>query len=107
MCLGGDGVLLHVNSIFGDRLPPVVPFFLGTLGFLTGFNIENFEEVLDKVIKVISPSSVYFIAKSLQGTAVLTLRARLHCKLFRKKVDERHDENDKQTPASLFKREGK
>lgn len=68
VCLGGDGALLHVNSIFGERLPPVVAFFCGTLGFLTAFHIDNYQEVLSRVI---------------EGNACLTLRARLHCRLKR------------------------
>jgi len=68
VCLGGDGALLHVNSIFGERVPPVVAFFYGTLGFLTAFHIDNYQEVLNKVIS---------------GEACLTLRSRLHCKLYR------------------------
>eukprot|EP01111_Echinosteliopsis_oligospora_P010429 TRINITY_DN3238_c0_g1_i2.p1 TRINITY_DN3238_c0_g1~~TRINITY_DN3238_c0_g1_i2.p1 ORF type:complete len:176 (-),score=18.41 TRINITY_DN3238_c0_g1_i2:39-566(-) len=35
ICLGGDGTLLHVNSLFKDRVPPVMAFYCGTLGFLT------------------------------------------------------------------------
>lgn len=66
--LGGDGSLLHVNSIFGDRMPPVVAFFCGTLGFLTAFHIDHYQEVLTRV---------------LAGDACLTLRSRLKCKLYR------------------------
>jgi NAD+ kinase len=68
VCLGGDGALLHVNSIFGERVPPVVAFFYGTLGFLTAFHIDQYQEVLNRVIS---------------GDACLTLRSRLHCKLYR------------------------
>lgn len=52
VCLGGDGALLHVNSIFGTRVPPVVAFFCGTLGFLTAFHIDEYQEVLNRVIAV-------------------------------------------------------
>lgn len=45
--------MLHVNSIFGARVPPVVAFFCGTLGFLTAFHIDDFQEVLTRVIEVI------------------------------------------------------
>jgi NAD+ kinase len=77
ICLGGDGTLLHVNSIFGERVPPVVAFFCGTLGFLTAFHIDNYQEVLSRVIA---------------GDACLTLRSRLHCKIFRK--NKSHGDED-------------
>jgi NADH kinase len=35
--VGGDGTLLHVSSLFPKRVPPVVPFSMGTLGFLMPF----------------------------------------------------------------------
>ena len=53
VCLGGDGALLHVNSIFGERVPPVVAFFCGTLGFLTAFHIDEYQDVLNNVIEVL------------------------------------------------------
>lgn len=35
---GGDGTLLHVSSIFQEGpCPPVLPFSLGSLGFLSSF----------------------------------------------------------------------
>jgi len=79
VCLGGDGSLLHVNSIFGERIPPVVAFFCGTLGFLTAFHIDHYQEVLSRVIA---------------GDACLTLRSRLHCKLFRKTKLRPEEEKD-------------
>ena len=35
VCLGGDGLLLHAASLFGNALPPIISFKLGSLGFLT------------------------------------------------------------------------
>ena len=35
---GGDGTLLHISSIFqNEKCPPVLPFSLGSLGFLSTF----------------------------------------------------------------------
>lgn len=35
---GGDGTILHVSSLFqGRECPPLLPFSLGSLGFLTTF----------------------------------------------------------------------
>jgi len=79
VCLGGDGALLHVNSIFGERVPPVVAFFCGTLGFLTAFHIDDYKEVLGRVI---------------EGDACLTLRSRLHCKLYRSNKIHKDEEEE-------------
>jgi len=79
VCIRGDGALLHVNSIFGERVPPVVAFFYGTLGFLTAFHIDHYQEVLTRVI---------------EGDACLTLRSRLHCKLFRNGKPHEGEETD-------------
>jgi NAD kinase len=35
---GGDGTMLHVSSLFQERpCPPILPFSLGSLGFMTTF----------------------------------------------------------------------
>ena len=35
---GGDGSLLHISSIFqNEPCPPILPFSLGSLGFLSSF----------------------------------------------------------------------
>lgn len=38
--IGGDGTLLHLNSLFQapSRVPPVIAFSSGTLGFLISFH---------------------------------------------------------------------
>jgi len=79
VCLGGDGSLLHVNSLFKGRVPPVLAFFCGTLGFLTPFHIENFRDEITQVVK---------------GESYLTLRARLLCKLFRQPRDKEDSHED-------------
>jgi len=71
VCLGGDGTLLHTNSIFKDQLPPVMSFFCGTLGFLTPFSVANYKEE---------------ITAMLRGEQCITLRSRLHCTV----VTEKH-----------------
>eukprot|EP00741_Cyanophora_paradoxa_P017902 tig00021036_g17291.t1 len=37
VCLGGDGLILHVSQLFKNAVPPVLSFALGSLGFLTMF----------------------------------------------------------------------
>lgn len=48
--LGGDGTVLFTSWLFQKIVPPVLPFALGSLGFLTNFDFANFSSVMDSVI---------------------------------------------------------
>lgn len=49
--LGGDGTILHVSSLFGhSRVPPVLSFSMGTLGFLLPYDITALPTALTDVI---------------------------------------------------------
>ncbi len=69
VCLGGDGTLLYASSLFQQSVPPVMAFHLGSLGFLTPFEVDNFREQITHV---------------LEGHAALTLRSRLRCIVMKK-----------------------
>merc|ERR1712088_537118 len=73
VCLGGDGTLLYASSLFQQSVPPIMAFHLGSLGFLTPFEFEDFETQVDHV---------------LGGNAALTLRSRLRCILMKKEEEE-------------------
>ena len=47
--LGGDGTVLLAAWLFQSKVPPIIPFHFGTLGFLTIFNWENFSNRLEKI----------------------------------------------------------
>ncbi|KAJ2654443.1 NADH kinase pos5 [Coemansia sp. RSA 1200] len=49
--LGGDGTFLHVASLFDEEVPPIVPFSMGTLGFLLPFDVADFPVRLQKIIE--------------------------------------------------------
>jgi len=66
ICLGGDGTLLHVSSLFQRSCPPVLSFNMGSLGFLCPFDFENYEKHVSYV---------------LSGDVPFTLRNRLSCRL--------------------------
>lgn len=68
VCLGGDGTLLWASNLFKTSVPPVISFSLGSLGFLSPFPIDRFEEALTKVFA---------------GGFHLTLRSRLVCTIVR------------------------
>ncbi|KAK3686871.1 NAD(+) kinase [Vermiconidia calcicola] len=44
--LGGDGTVLFTSWLFQRVVPPVLAFSLGSLGFLTNFDFENYKERL-------------------------------------------------------------
>jgi len=67
--LGGDGTLLYAASIFQLMAPPVLPFALGSLGFLTPFDFKDYK---------------IHIEKCLAGNGSVTLRSRLECEIFRR-----------------------
>ncbi|EPQ57561.1 ATP-NAD kinase [Gloeophyllum trabeum ATCC 11539] len=48
--LGGDGTVLFTSWLFQRIVPPVLPFALGSLGFLTNFDFAEHQSVMDSVI---------------------------------------------------------
>lgn len=68
VCLGGDGLILHVSTLFRQAVPPVISFNLGSLGFLTPFQYEDFKAEIREVLK---------------GNCNLSLRMRLTCGIVR------------------------
>ncbi|XP_062962258.1 NAD kinase isoform X1 [Cynocephalus volans] len=73
ICLGGDGTLLYASSLFQGSVPPVMAFHLGSLGFLTPFNFENFQ---DQVTQVIEGNAAVVLRSRLKVRVVKELRGR-------------------------------
>lgn len=48
--LGGDGTLLHAQTIFQSRIPPVIGFSCGSLGFLLPFEPQDYKLVIDRAL---------------------------------------------------------
>ncbi|EME49385.1 hypothetical protein DOTSEDRAFT_68237 [Dothistroma septosporum NZE10] len=48
--LGGDGTVLFTSWLFQRIVPPVLSFSLGSLGFLTNFNFEQYKDQLNRVM---------------------------------------------------------
>ncbi|EIW82885.1 ATP-NAD kinase [Coniophora puteana RWD-64-598 SS2] len=48
--LGGDGTVLFTSWLFQRIVPPVLPFALGSLGFLTNFDFADYTAVVDSAI---------------------------------------------------------
>merc|ERR1719502_1354668 len=50
VCLGGDGTLLWASGLFPEAMPPVISFSMGSLGFLTPFNVDEHQLRLDHLL---------------------------------------------------------
>ncbi|KAJ5068388.1 nad kinase [Anaeramoeba ignava] len=71
ICLGGDGTMLHISSLFYNQpSPPILAFHLGTLGFLAIFDFQEYKTTINSIMK---------------GEFYITLRTRLTCQVFSKK----------------------
>ncbi|RYP77104.1 hypothetical protein DL771_001394 [Monosporascus sp. 5C6A] len=46
--LGGDGTVLYASWLFQRIVPPVLSFALGSLGFLTKFDFNDYQDILEK-----------------------------------------------------------
>lgn len=73
MQLGGDGTILFTSTLFQSHIPPIIPFHLGSLGFLAPFLFTSYREDLDNLFE-----------GRLQNAAN---RMRLSCTVYRYKRD--------------------
>ena len=84
--LGGDGTVLRISSLFPWKVPPVVSFNLGTLGFLPAFSFSQFTSVLDKLLPIFKEMKRYQQLDSLNQRNIapfsLLNRMRLSCALI-------------------------
>eukprot|EP01091_Cochliopodium_minus_P012921 TRINITY_DN4032_c0_g1_i1.p1 TRINITY_DN4032_c0_g1~~TRINITY_DN4032_c0_g1_i1.p1 ORF type:complete len:428 (+),score=87.31 TRINITY_DN4032_c0_g1_i1:3-1286(+) len=71
--LGGDGTILHVGKMFQKKMPLVLSFSMGSLGFLLSFPVQKYKEALEQVF---------------QGGLGFTPRMRLNCKITNSKTGE-------------------
>ncbi|KAI8065205.1 ATP-NAD kinase-like domain-containing protein [Gongronella butleri] len=70
--LGGDGTVLFTSWLFQNFVPPVIPFHLGSLGFLTPFNFDHYDR---------------YLANAMDNGVRLNLRGRLCCTVYRRVPD--------------------
>ncbi|KAI8641225.1 ATP-NAD kinase-like domain-containing protein [Parasitella parasitica] len=70
--LGGDGTILFTSTMFQTTVPPIMPFHLGSLGFLAPFLSTTYKEELKNLF---------------EGRLKHTNRMRLSCTVYRYKQD--------------------
>lgn len=66
--LGGDGTVLYTSWLFQRIVPPVLSFALGSLGFMTMFDFENYRKEITSVIN---------------DGVTAALRMRIECTIYR------------------------
>ncbi|KAL7925348.1 ATP-NAD kinase-like domain-containing protein [Trichoderma austrokoningii] len=80
--LGGDGTVLYASWLFQRIVPPVLSFALGSLGFLTKFEFDDYKPILNSAFT--------------KGVTV-SLRLRFECTVMRsvrKKLSESESDED-------------
>lgn len=82
--LGGDGTVLYTSWLFQHIVPPVLSFSLGSLGFLTKFDFNDYQNILSSAI---------------QDGLLVSLRLRFECTIMRSNPHKR------ETPASKKQRD--
>eukprot|EP00743_Colponemidia_sp_Colp-15_P007014 GILK01007569.1.p1 GENE.GILK01007569.1~~GILK01007569.1.p1 ORF type:complete len:394 (-),score=32.83 GILK01007569.1:68-1168(-) len=75
VALGGDGTLLWISTLFGEAVPPVIPFAQESFGFMTCFHPSDHRTAIEQV---------------LQGGFSITLRSRLSCVLHDSTTAQSH-----------------
>jgi len=92
LTLGGDGTVLFTSWLFQRIVPPILSFSLGSLGFLTPFDFENFRTHLNHVLGGIQPNGCYSgISTPIRANSDVVsdagmrvnLRMRFTCTVFR------------------------
>ncbi|KAI9346005.1 ATP-NAD kinase-like domain-containing protein [Zopfochytrium polystomum] len=71
--VGGDGTVLYSTHLFQNcHPPPIVPFYMGSLGFLTVFEFDSYQSVLDDILRGVPHN--------------INLRNRLEASVFSKSI---------------------
>jgi len=67
--LGGDGTVLFTSWLFQTIVPPVIPFHLGSLGFLTPFDFDYHQN---------------YLTQAMENGVRINLRVRFTCTVYRR-----------------------
>ncbi|KAJ4456831.1 putative NAD kinase [Paratrimastix pyriformis] len=81
--LGGDGTFLHASMLFPNRIPPIIAFRAGSLGFLTPFPMDDPPAVMEQFL--MSSRFAVVMRRRLQATL---LTPEKHVRLERAVLNE-------------------
>lgn len=81
---GGDGTILHASSLFAtsSNVPPILPFSMGTLGFLGEWKFHELERVFREVYESILPADGKDSKAYRPSYIGILLRSRLSVSLY-------------------------
>lgn len=79
VALGGDGTVLYTSWLFQRIVPPVLSFSLGSLGFLTKFDFNEYQHILNTAFR---------------DGVVVSLRLRFECTIMRSNPHPKEDLSD-------------
>lgn len=71
--------MLYASWLFQRIVPPVLSFSLGSLGFLTKFDFEEYQDTLSKAFR---------------DGVVVSLRLRFECTVMRSQTRDKHSNKD-------------
>lgn len=100
--LGGDGTVLYASWLFQRVVPPVLSFALGSLGFLTKFDFEQYRETLTQAFR---DGVTISLRLRFEGTL---MRSRSHSKATKKRdlvdelIGEEREDNRTHNPECTF-----
>ncbi|KAH7152404.1 ATP-NAD kinase-like domain-containing protein [Dactylonectria estremocensis] len=83
--LGGDGTVLYASWLFQRIVPPVLSFALGSLGFLTKFDFEDYERTLTTAF---TKGVTVSLRLRFEGTVMRSLRRK------RQEIDQGTEEDE-------------
>lgn len=99
--MGGDGTVLYAAWLFQRVTPPILPFHLGTLGFLTVFEHADYEQIVERVFGGAEAQGSNYPSVEINALQQpsrrgfrINLRMRLKCSVYRARTV--------QTPAMGF-----
>lgn len=86
--LGGDGTVLYTSWLFQRYVPPILPFHLGSLGFLTVFDFTRHREALYRILRSKKSRKPERFSENILDLKddrgmQMNLRARLTCSFYR------------------------
>ncbi|RGP62222.1 serine threonine kinase [Fusarium longipes] len=84
--LGGDGTVLYASWLFQRIVPPVLSFALGSLGFLTKFDFEDYQKTLTTAF---TKGVTVSLRLRFEGTVMRSQPRKAH-------IDKDSDEDDDQ-----------
>lgn len=53
LTLGGDGLMMHSSTLFREAVPPHLCFNLGSMGFLTPFELDSLREDVSCIRRIL------------------------------------------------------